>query len=432
MLTSPPRPGVRAPLPEVIERTLERVDAILQDFSQEVIDLTCQLIAAPSQNPPGDESAPAAVAERFIHAQNLPVARVVAREPHRPNLLLTIEGHLPGPHLGICGHLDTKPAGDAIELWQSDPLTPTVVGERLYGLGSTDMKGAIAAMLCAAVGLHATRDRLQGNVTFILSADEEYGSRFGAHYLVQCGALESIDAMILGEPSGLHKDWDALRTVSRGCSCFSVQLRGMQMHSSISDTFSAVSAVEAMSRVMTEFRRAFKPRYPDHPLCPTGPTINIGVKAQGGVGYGVVAGFAEFENDVRLVPGMTREIFVEDVQSALDACQGVLGGAELTLDIDSEIAWSDATEIDASHPAVEASLMAGERILGARMPLAYFPGGTDAIAFQAAAGIPTIAAFGPGQLPLAHAPNEWVSISSVQQAMRMYALAAHLYGNLAG
>ncbi|MGD9711593.1 MAG: M20 family metallopeptidase, partial [Thermomicrobiales bacterium] len=348
---------------------------------------------------------------------------------HRPNLLLTIEGALPGPHLGVCGHLDTKPAGDAIDLWKTNPLGPVIVGDRLYGLGSTDMKGAIAAMLHAAIVLNETRHHLRGDVTFAFTADEEYGSLFGAHHLVQVGALD-VDAMILGEPSGIHADWDALRTVSRGCACFRIILRGTQMHSSISDLFSAVSAVEAMGRVMSEFRKHFRPRFTPHPLCPSGPTINIGVRAEGGVGYGVTPGYAEFLSDVRLVPGMIKDEFIADIESALDKCQGVLNGAELTLDFDPEIGWSDATEIEANHPAVVAAELASQRVLGHPMPLAYFPGGTDAIAFQAIAGIPTVAAFGPGQLPLAHGPNEWVSCSSLRQAMRMYAHTALAYGLL--
>lgn len=408
----------------------KQIDTFLASFDRQVIDLTCDLIAAPSENPPGDERAPAAVVKSFIADHELPDAVEVAKVAHRPNLLLTIQGALPGPRLGICGHLDTKPPGEAITQWRTDPVTPVIDGDRLYGLGSTDMKGAIAAMLCAAVALQAHRDQLRGSVTFALTADEELGSLYGAHYLVESGDLGELDAMILGEPSGIHEDWDALRTLSRGCSCFRIMLSGTQMHSSISDAFSAISAVEAMGRVMGEFRRTFRPRYPEHPLCPTGPTINIGVRAEGGVGYGVIAGHAEFWNDVRVVPGMTRDELVGDIESALEKCRAVLHGADVVLDIDSEIGFSPATEIPADHPAVRAALAAAERVLGRRLPLAYFPGGTDAIAFQAKADIPTIAAFGPGQLPLAHGPNEWVSCTSVRQAMRMYAHTALMFGEM--
>jgi len=81
---------------------------------------------------------------------------------------------------------------------------------------------------------------------------------------------------------------------------------------------------------------------------------------------------------------------------------------------------------------VTAALAASRDILGQAPPLAAFPGATDAYAFHVLGGIPTLAAFGPGQLPLAHGPNEWVSVTSVKQAMRMYALTALCFGASGG
>jgi succinyl-diaminopimelate desuccinylase len=86
--------------------------------------------------------------------------------------------------------------------------------------------------------------------------------------------------------------------------------------------------------------------------------------------------------------------------------------------------WAEATEIAADHPAVIAARRAVSQVLGREAPLGAFTGGTDAIAFQGVAGIPTVAALGPGLLPLAHGPNEWVSLSSLRAAMRIYALTA--------
>jgi acetylornithine deacetylase/succinyl-diaminopimelate desuccinylase-like protein len=66
--------------------------------------------------------------------------------------------------------------------------------------------------------------------------------------------------------------------------------------------------------------------------------------------------------------------------------------------------------------------------LGEAPPLTAFPGATDAWPFQGLGGVPTLAAFGPGLLPLAHGPNEWVSIPSLAQASRIYALTALGFG----
>src|SRR4029079_14634156 len=128
-------------------------------------------------------------------------------------------------------------------------------------------------------------DRAAGSLSLIFTADEEYGSHFGADYLVRTNAIDA-DAILLGEPAGVHADWDAIRVISRGFSGFRVVVKGTQAHSSISDQLPTVNAVEAMANVLVELRRRLKLRYPEHPLCLSGPTINLGVKAIGGVGYG--------------------------------------------------------------------------------------------------------------------------------------------------
>ncbi|HEU5431870.1 MAG TPA: M20/M25/M40 family metallo-hydrolase, partial [Thermomicrobiales bacterium] len=173
--------GVRNPGDDAAAR--EDALAFLDRRSGEVVGLTKALVAAPSPNLPGDETAPAAVIEAALAAYALPAATVIALAPHRPNLIVRIDGARPGPHLALCGHLDTKPVGEAAAEWNTDPFTPTIVGDRLYGLGSTDMKGACAAMVLAGAAFASVADRSGGSLSLVFTADEEYGSRFGAEHL---------------------------------------------------------------------------------------------------------------------------------------------------------------------------------------------------------------------------------------------------------
>lgn len=392
-----------------------------------VVRLTADLVAAPSPNLPGDETAPAAVVEAALAAYGLPAPRVVAAEPHRPNLIVRLDAARPGPHLALCGHLDTKPVGEAAGEWRTDPFTPTIEGDRLYGLGSTDMKGACAAMVLAGAAFAAVADRAAGSLTLLFTADEEYGSRYGAEHLARTGAVEA-DAILLGEPAGVGTDWEAIRVVSRGFSGFKVMVTGTQTHSSISDLVPSVNAVEAMAKVMVGFRRELRPSFPPHPLCPSGPTINIGVRAEGGVGYGVLPGHAEFWTDIRTTPGMTRDGLAADVEAALAKVRPEVPGATVAWEFAPALAWIEPTEVPPGHPLVTATQAAAARVLGEAPPLAVFPGATDAWAFQALGGVPTLAAFGPGLLPLAHGPNEWVSITALEQACAIFALTALEYG----
>src|SRR5688500_8187273 len=103
---------------------LVEADRFLGDREGEVIALTSALVAAPTPNLPGDETAAAAVIERALAYYGLPDAKVFAEEPHRPNLIVRSDGARPGPHLALCGHLDTKPVGDAAPEWRTDPFLP--------------------------------------------------------------------------------------------------------------------------------------------------------------------------------------------------------------------------------------------------------------------------------------------------------------------
>ena len=393
----------------------------------EVIALTSALIAAPTPNLPGDETAAAEVIERAITHYNLPTPRILAEQPHRPNLIVRIDGARPGPHLAICGHLDTKPVGDAADEWRTDPFEPVIDGDRLYGLGSTDMKGACAAMILAGAAFQQVADRAAGSLSLIFTADEEYGSYYGAGYLTRQKAIEA-DEILLGEPAGVLEDWDAIRVVSRGVSGFRVVVKGTQTHSSISDQLPTVNAVEAMANVLVALRRDLKLRYPEHPLCPTGPTINLGVKTLGGVGYGVLPGHAEFWSDIRTIPGMTQEEMAEDIETALAEIRPLVPGAEVTWEFNPTLGWITPSEVLPGDPMVTAVELAARDVLGEAPPLKAFPGGTDAFPFHAQGGVPTLAAFGPGLLPPAHGPNEWISLRSLQQAPNIFAAVALHYG----
>jgi acetylornithine deacetylase/succinyl-diaminopimelate desuccinylase-like protein len=400
--------------------------AFITEHEQAVIDLTCALVAAPSPNLPGDETAPALVMNEALTAFGLPEPVIIGSAPHRPNLLVTIDSGRPGPKLGLCGHLDTKPVGEAAPLWRTDPFTPTIDGDRLYGLGSTDMKGACAAMLLAGAAFQRAIDEVNGSLTLIFTADEEYGSVHGAEFLVKQEALD-VDVIVLGEPSGVRTDWEAIRTVSRGFAGFRIEVHGTQMHSSITDDLPNVNAVEAMARILVALRRELTLTYPAHPLAPQGPTINLGVKCQGGVGYGVLPGYAEFWNDIRTLPGMTREQLEQDVREALKRSESEYHGATVDFVYHDTLGWLEPTEVDPSHPIIAAMEHACRDVLGVETPLRAFPGASDAYPFQAMGGIPTIAGFGPGLLPLAHGPNEFVSITAVKQAAHIYAEMAFAY-----
>ena len=413
----------------------ERVRTYLDGRDGEVLELARDLIRTPSPNPPGDERAVADLITERLRALGIDDITRVGALQERPNVLARVKGTAPGPTLVLSGHIDTKPAGD-MDSWETDPWDPVLRDGDLIGLGSGDMKAAVAGMMYAAAALKHAQEAgvgagFAGELVLVFTADEEAGAQLGSKWLADNGHLRA-DAAVIGEPSGITAEWQSVHLVSRGAALFKIAVFGTQMHSSISDRLPGVNATVKMARLIDRMDREFKSylTYDEHPLCPTGPTVNVGVMAEGGVFYGVYPGNAEFACDVRTLPGMTEEMMKADIGRFLaDAMAD-------DPDLRAELRWHlmvPAVEIDAGHPVVAALVEAAGEVLGTAPDLDAFPGATDAPYFQLTAGIPTVAAFGPGMLPRAHSPNEYMDADGAALSAGIYALAAlHYLGEAGG
>jgi len=403
--------------------TEQAVVGFLAAREEEILAFARELVATPSPNPPGDERAVADLVERELAGLGIDqVERVGARE-ERPNLLVRVPGSRATPVLMLSGHLDTKPAGDR-DAWETDPWDPVLRDGDLVGLGSGDMKAAVAGMVYAAGALRAVGG-VAGDLVLALTADEEAGSLLGSKWLAEQGLL-AADVAVIGEPSGIFEEWEAIHLVSRGAALFKIHVVGTQMHSSISDRIEGVNATVQMARLIDRMDREFAGylTYVPHPLCPTGPTVNVGVMAEAGVFYGVYPGHAHFACDVRTLPGMEEAQLRADVERFL--ADAMADAPELEAYLEWEL-MVPATEIGPDEPVVDCLRRAARDVLGRTPRLDAFPGATDAPHFQLTAGIPCVAAFGPGMLPRAHGPNEFLAATGAAEAAKVYALAAVRY-----
>ncbi len=407
------------------------IDEFLAAHSEELTQLVADLVRIDSQLPPyADEREIVAFLRVRMGDLGLGEGEVLAAEPQRPNLLTRIPGSGGGRTLMLNGHLDTKPVGDALPLWHSDPLLPEIREGRLYGLGTSDMKGAVAAMVFAALALRESGvPRPGGDLVLAFVADEEAGGSLGSKFLAP--KLAAVDACLIGEPSGWEHDWQGLHLVSRGVSCFRIRVRGTQMHSSLSDRMPSVNASVRMAELLVALGDELELDFTPHPLGGTTPTLNVGVLVSGGVYFGVVPGLAEFACDLRTLPGMTEAGVRTALERWLDAHRSALPDLEVECTFEPGLSWVPPAEVAPEDPLVLAAQAAAHEVLGSAPPLSVFPGGTDAPWF-AGVGIPTIPAFGPGILTCCHGPNEYVSIESVRQAARIYARIASRYCDLPG
>lgn len=397
----------------------QRVDAYLEQHSEELIALTTDLIAIDSQIPPfADERAIIAFLQERLASDGFRDQTVIGPSAERPSLLTRIRGTGGGRTLMLNGHVDTKPIGEAGHLWRTPPHTASIIDGDLFGLGANDMKGAIAAMILAAKAVGESGEPLRGDVVLGFVADEEAGAQQGAAFVAP--HLEDIDAILIGEPSGWTRDWQGIHLVSRGVCCFRIVVTGTQMHSSLSDRLPSVNASQKMADLLVRIGDELDLEFTPHPLGGVGPTLNTGVMVSGGTFFGVVPGRAEFACDLRTVPGQTRD----DVEAALErwlaACRAADPDLDVTYTFEDGLDWIPWSEIASDDPLPMAVQSAAADVLGEAPPFSVFPGGTDAPWFSRA-GIPTLPSFGPGMLTSAHGPNEFVSVESLHQAARIYA-----------
>jgi acetylornithine deacetylase/succinyl-diaminopimelate desuccinylase-like protein len=402
----------------------EVISQIIDERRNEIVDFAGELIATPSETPPGDERCVVALVMDRLDRLGLTGATIAGATRERPNVIYTLKGTGGGPTLLYNAHIDTKPVGNARDQWDTDPFQPTIRDGRMYGLGSADMKGAVAAFIYATAALKEVC-RVRGDLLLALVADEEGGGRFGAHYLATEYGIKA-DMGVIGEPPGITREWEFLHIGCRGVCCFTIEVYGTQMHSSLSDRLPSVNASVKMAELMVRLNRELRLRYTPHPLCGTGITLNVGVQVNGGVFFGVYPGYAEFSTDIRTVPGMQREEVVRDLEAFLETCRK--DDADLKVKLRFRPAptdWIAPTEVPPDLPIVSALRAASREVLGFEPPLNIYPAGTDSPKFQISAGIPMVPSYGPGLISVAHAANEWVGVDSIIQACKIYALAAH-------
>jgi acetylornithine deacetylase/succinyl-diaminopimelate desuccinylase-like protein len=383
-------------------------------------DLLETLVAIDSQNPGTGEAEIARYVDDLARSLGFD-SRIVDAAPGRSNVLVTVDAG--GTKvLAFSGHLDTKPIGDTMSDWDTPPLELHVRDGLAYGLGTSDMKGAIACMLVAA--RRWAQNANDGRLELVFTADEEAGSEYGAKALCERG-LVAADALIIGEPSGISEPWEAIFLVSRGICCFDVVIEGTQGHSGLSERL-PTSATVAAARAVLALHEDLKPSFEPHPDYDYRPTVNAGVRLEGGVFYAVHPGRATVSCDIRLVPGMRMDQLDREVRETLANALPKDVGWRLRYRQD-QLGWMEPVAIDPNHELVAAAQGGCEEALGRSLPYAAYPGGTDATAFISMAGIPTIASLGPGWLSVAHGPNEHVGLDQLEQAAALYESIARQY-----
>ena len=357
------------------------------------LDLLRELVSIDSVNP---SLVPGAAGETAIaHAVAAHMTRigldveVQGVLPGRPNVVGILDTGVPGPSLMFCGHVDTVGVDG-----MTAPFDPVERDGNLYGRGSQDMKGGVAAMIDAARVLAGDRPR-RGRLIIAAVIDEEYAS-LGADALVTAW---SADAAVVTEPTDLH-----IGVGHKGFAWMEVETRGRAAHGSRPrDGRDAILRMGRVLAALEQVDRELQARAP-HPIMGTA-SLHASI-ITGGRELSSYPDCCRLQMERRTVAGESAEHALLEIRSILDT----LGFADPEFEGDARLTFARPPyEIPPSHPLPGALARVAASLGHASEPvgMSFW---TDA-AILGGAGIPTVL-FGPGGAGL-HSVQEYVRMADV-------------------
>ena len=327
-------------------------------------------------------------------------SRRSSRQDGKANLFATLGPQRDGGVV-LSGHSDVVPV--AGQDWSSDPFALARRDGRLYGRGSCDMKGFLAAAL--ALVPEALAAGLERPLHLAISYDEEVGC-FGAEALIADIGRSGLRpaAVIVGEPTEMR-----LISGHKGIAVYRTEVRGLEAHSS--EPHRGASAIFAAARLigfLEELARARREGPPDEAYDPPYSTFNVGM-VEGGTAHNIVPRHCAFTWQVRLLPS-------EDGTAILDAFERyaeeqVLPGLRATAP-EAVIATHCLAAVPGLAAEPDSAAEGLVRLLTGLNSSEQVSFATEAGLFQRA-GIPTVVC-GPGSIRQAHRPDEFIEIAQLE------------------
>ena len=396
-----------------------RTDAIvswLHRRKEEMAAFLAELVAIPTENPPGtNDRACADLLEARMRQLHLDCEQFQTAETSKetdqehPCLLTTFgSGEL---SLYFHGHYDVVPAQS------SQQFQPTRKDNFIFGRGSCDMKGGIVAMLYAILAIKEHARNLNGKISLTLVPDEETGGKHGSAWLASEGLLgRNGIGMLLAEPtSGVV--WNA----NRGAISLRVRIFGKSAHVGLQHQ--GANAFERMHLIVERLAQLKREVEQRKTRCNSGAEqmrnsiLMLGGLSGGGANFNVVPEECWFTIDRRINPEENLGEEKARLLGVLEQCKR--DGIPLEWDVLQEGNSAACREDLALGQALSRS---AQYVTGAVPSFEMCPGLLET-RFYAATGIPAYA-YGPGLLSVAHRPNEYVDLRKMIDCAAIYALAA--------
>ena len=412
------------------ERLFQRIDS----RRDEMVELARALIRFPTVNPPGEAYQPCAeFIGRRLSARGFAVEYVRAagtpgdseRHP-RINVIARHGGGAPGPCVHFNSHIDVVQTGAG---WTLDPFAAVLKDGKIYGRGSCDMKGGLAASIIAVEALIDEEGALPGALEISGTVDEESGGFGGVHYLAQRGWFSQprVDHVIIPEPLNV----DRVCIGHRGVWWAEIETQGRMAHGSM--PFLGDCAVRHMNAFIDRMERDLYPklaaRQTDMPVVPSGArhsTLNInsihgGQAETAGYPAPCVPDSCRMIIDRRLLIEEDMDSVKGEVRALLEQLVKEREGFAYEL---RDIFEVQPTMADRNGPVARNTAAAIQRVMGRAAEFVCSPGTYDQKHIDRIGRLRDCIAYGPGILDLAHQPDEYVLIEDMVNSAKVMALAA--------
>ena len=355
--------------------------------------------------------------------------------PGRPNVIVPWTAGSGNRRLMFEGHTDVVTPGD-ISAWKYDPFGAEIVGRIMYGRGTNDTKGNLAAMLVAMTALKRSEVRLDGTVVGGVLCDEE-DQMLGVRDFISKGHADAVTAAVICEPQdGL------ICTSQKGALRAKFVVKGRMSHGAM--PLSGLNTAPAVAHIINslhdlERRAAHQPGHDEHLGWPSfTPTVILAPSA-GAPQLNVMPGEAQVLVDIRTVPGQSHPAVLKDLADmALEIEQQV---RQHYVDYDRLLQIERAHDLHITHeiltdrpctltdrndPVVLAAHWATRQVSEKPPVYAGVPGATDGTFLWALKNIP-IVTMGAGDRQVPHQVDEWVNLDQLVETARIYALTALHY-----
>jgi succinyl-diaminopimelate desuccinylase len=399
---------------------LDRLEAVWARIDQgELIRFTRDLVRIPSvfcpSDPEGNEARAAHYVADYLEREGFEV-RTDEVAPGRPNVWALWEGDYPGKTLLFEGHTDVVTEGRAEE-WGYPPFGAELVGRRIYGRGSCDTKGNLAAAVMAVRAIKDSGVPFAGRLLLCHPVDEE-GMMTGIKHFIRQGHAEGVDGAVICEP-----EENQLCVTQKGAMRAEVTVRGKMAHGAmplsgvnpVTRAARFVVAVEALEQ--EEISRHGEDLFLGYPSIT--PTILLGPES-GEPQINVIPASAYVALDIRTIPGQSHPEIVRRLKECLDELKAEDQDFEAELEVIEE---RPPTETDMNDPLVRAMTAAYTQLVGRPPRYNGVPGATDGTFLHAWANVPIVTT-GAGNRMIPHHKDEWVDVDELLMTCRLYAATA--------